>query len=524
MVESRGGSATSRGRAAVVAVVAVVALVGVSAAAVGGSSAAGAGGSADWSSDPSKEVTADNETVCPPEDDTTDDDTSEEETDGSGYQLEIDYDGEWTGTIVTEDTETPIEGTGDETIDIEADEGARIAASVSKATISDETMDIRLLFNGEVIDERLSAEPDVDNFDRTDDSTVGDTSSDSSFNSSSNSDSLGDTTTDDWNTFGEDDEGSVFDDTPDDDANTLDSDTDDTSDTGDTYDTNRDNDTSTDEECNPAEEDDTTTTTNTTITENTPEDDSDISIATDEDAQIVFANQTADGGGTEITVKSATLPDGGIIVIYDTSMMDGDGSIEESVVGVSEELDAQRSQDIEVTLANKLEENQTLVAVAYRDTDDNGDFNFDDAGEAIDEAYTDDEDEAVGDDAYVRVPGDDDAAAASSAEDGSSGTDMLGDDSTATDTDDEAVFVEETATTDDDAGSESVFTDTATTTDESTRTETGTETRRTTQETPSTDMSGNAVEESTETNAPGFGMGVAIVALLGAALVATRRS
>jgi PGF-CTERM protein len=36
-------------------------------------------------------------------------------------------------------------------------------------------------------------------------------------------------------------------------------------------------------------------------------------------------------------------------------------------------------------------------------------------------------------------------------------------------------------------------------------------------------MSGNAVEESTETNAPGFGVGVAIVATLGTALLVTRR-
>jgi PGF-CTERM protein len=37
-------------------------------------------------------------------------------------------------------------------------------------------------------------------------------------------------------------------------------------------------------------------------------------------------------------------------------------------------------------------------------------------------------------------------------------------------------------------------------------------------------MSGNAAEETTETNAPGFGMGVAIVALLGLALLATRQN
>jgi len=171
-------------------------------------------------------------------------------------------------------------------------------------------------------------------------------------------------------------------------------------------------------------------------------------------------------------------------------MMEGE-SVEKSVVGVSDKLDAQRSEDIEVNLADDINESQTLVAVVYRDSDGNGEFEFGESGEVIDEPYKDDEGSAVADDAFVTVPGDEDTAGAST----------------------------ETTTATAGAQDTSVFTDEPTTTTGQ-PTETGTATAV---QTSSEVMSGNAAEQSTETNAPGFGIGVAVVAMLGSALLARRR-
>ena len=499
MTDGRSEPATPRGRAVAV-VVAIVALAGVGGFAVGGSSATQAGGSADWSPDPGKEVTpadnADDETEttteteaetttevdCPPVDDSDDDDDNDE-----GYQLNVSYAGDWSGRVLTNESSTPIEGSGSEIIDLNVDKDEHVGVSVTKTDLNSDTLSIQLLYDGEVVDEQNRIRPDVTHFDSDADT--------SSFDSTSDTSSFDETTTDDWAAFGEDEESDAFGD----DVFAQQE--------GDPFD---ENDTIA-EECEPVEEndeDDTTT--------ETTDDDSDFSIETDEEAQIVFADQTTREAGTNVVVESVTLPDGGLVVIYNTSMMDGDGSIEESVVGVSEKLDAQQSEDVEIDLAYELEESQTLVAVAYRDTDENGDFNFDNAGEAIDKAYVNDEGEAVGDDAYVRVPNDDDDDTPEDFETSASGADVFGD--------------EESTTTDASAQSAEVFTDTDTSTATVTRTET-TESDSTLNaqegtsapETPNTDMSGNAVEESTETNAPGFGVGVAIVATLGTALLVTRR-
>ncbi|PSP72677.1 hypothetical protein BRC86_12020 [Halobacteriales archaeon QS_3_64_16] len=524
MSESRSGPATPRGRALVLLVVASVALAGIGAFAVGGSSATRAGGPAEWSPVSGKEVTPDNETVCPPEEDTEvdngTDDTTTNETDGSGYQLQITYEGEWRGTIVTENSDIPIEGSGNETIDIEADEDARIAASVSKTDITNDSLAIELLLNGIVIDEQIPAGPDVDNFDRTGGSTVGETSTDSSFDSTS--DTIGsESSTDDWETFGKENEstleessGSSVGDQPvtasddpfgDNTTNETVTALDTTNDTD--ADTETTDDTTAAEDCEPVEDEEvnTTPTTNDTDTETT--NDSAFPATASGSAQVVFADQEAANDGTRVVVESATLPDGGFVVIHNESLMDGD--VRSSMIGVSENLDAEQSEDIEISLANRIEETQTLYAVLYRDTDDDGEFEYEGVGATTDQPYLDDSGSAIFDNAEVQVPGVDD---------------------TGTTADTSAFESENNSTTTSASTDESVFADTATATETPTATDDGSAagsesgTEAAPAVSPSTAMSGNAAEETTETNAPGFGMGVAIVALLGMALLATRRS
>lgn len=612
MDESQRGGATLRGRVAVTAIVTVVALAGVGTFAIGGSSAAGAGDAEGWSPYPGKEVTPD----CPPTNETTPDNgTIDDGTDVSGYQLVINYTEAWQGTIVTEDMNMPIEGTGNETIDIEADENESVAATLSKANITSETMNVSLLLDGEVVDNQDPVEPTVDNFDRTDDASTVEssssgfddstsefesTSNDSTFESTSDSGSFNETGTDDgWSTFGEENESSTFEgsasaqenDDPfngseittsgsdyqirvaysgdwsgtigdvgstrsvegsgtesfdidvqsgdivsanaqkDDDSNDeltiqilrdgdVIKETSTTAEFGvasvsatlngtqaviaetdgnDTYATSSADDTSDVDDGNETTDDECVETKNTTQPTNDPVEtsttetnDSALALSTSGDAQVVFADQNVTE--TSLVVESATLPDGGFVVIHNMSLMQ-DGGVENSVVGVSEKLDAEQNEDIEVNLTptEGIEESQTLIAVAYRDTDGDGEFEYDGTEGGTDEPYRDDNGSAVSDDAYVTVIGDENTT-------GEAGT-----------------YSENTTTASTEEAS--VFTETET------RTATATEESRTAMSSPTTAegaMSGNAAEQSTETNAPGFGLGIAVVAMLGAALLTTR--
>ncbi len=69
-------------------------------------------------------------------------------------------------------------------------------------------------------------------------------------------------------------------------------------------------------------------------------------IAMKSSATVTFDDQTT--CGTSVTVKSATLPDGGFVAIHDSSLLDG--KVTESVIGVSDSLDAGTHEDIEVDL------------------------------------------------------------------------------------------------------------------------------------------------------------------------------
>ena len=168
MTDGRSEPATPRGRAVAV-VVAIVALAGVGGFAVGGSSATQAGGSADWSPDPGKEGTpadnADDETEttteteteaetttevdCPPVDDSDDDDDNDE-----GYQLNVSYAGDWSGRVLTNESSTPIEGSGSEIIDLNVDKDEHVGVSVTKTDLNSDTLSIQLLYDGEVVDEQ----------------------------------------------------------------------------------------------------------------------------------------------------------------------------------------------------------------------------------------------------------------------------------------------------------------------------------------------------------------------------------
>jgi len=107
--------------------------------------------------------------------------------------------------------------------------------------------------------------------------------------------------------------------------------------------------------------------------------------ATNATADVSVDDQT---GGDAVTVAEATLSDGGFLVVYN-----GSGQI----AGVSGYLDNGTHEDVTVQLSPALDRGQVVVAEARTDDGDES-FNASD-----DTPYTNENDQPVGETAYVTV-------------------------------------------------------------------------------------------------------------------------
>nr|WP_281361601.1 BGTF surface domain-containing protein [Natronomonas gomsonensis] len=178
-------------------------------------------------------------------------------------------------------------------------------------------------------------------------------------------------------------------------------------------------------------------------------------------AEVSITNQTTDG--TTVTVDSVYVPDGGFVTIHDGTLLDG--ATFDSVRGTSDYLESGEHEDVEVTLDTPYEgDNGTVIAMPHQDSNDNEEYDFVTSEGEEDAPYLNAEGEIVLDSATLTV-----------------------DTSTPTPTATATATPEPTATA----------------TDE-----------------PATD-------EPTETESedqPGFGAVIALIALLGAALLAARRN
>lgn len=103
-------------------------------------------------------------------------------------------------------------------------------------------------------------------------------------------------------------------------------------------------------------------------------------------ATVTFENQQSENG-KKVQVKSATLPRGGFVAIYATETLLSDPDSRLSPIGVSAYLEPGTHRDVEISLfegvpgaefntGRKLEDDQTLVAMAHRDTNRNRVFDF----------------------------------------------------------------------------------------------------------------------------------------------------
>jgi|GEM_PF-740066 len=164
--------------------------------------------------------------------------------------------------------------------------------------------------------------------------------------------------------------------------------------------------------------------------------------------------------GTTATVDRVYLPDGGFVTIHDGTLLDG--ATFDSVRGTSDYLESGESTDVEVSLDTPYEgDNGTVIAMPHQDTNDNEEYDFVTSEGDDDGAYANADGEAIVDSASLTV-----------------------DTSTPTPTATATATPEPTATA----------------TDEATATETASE------------------------DQPGFGAVIALIALLGAALLAARRN
>lgn len=173
-----------------------------------------------------------------------------------------------------------------------------------------------------------------------------------------------------------------------------------------------------------------------------------------------------------ITVASVEMSNGGFVTIHDQTLQDGKPF--ESVRGTSDFLESGSHSDVKVRLDDNLQQSQKVFAMPHKDTDGDKTYDFVVSDGNDDGAYTDDAGNAVIDPAQITVE-----------QDGTPQT--------------------ETPTP---------GTGTPTVTETPTATESPTETATATEE---------PAETTTTQGTPGFGITVALLGLLAAALLARRR-
>jgi membrane-bound metal-dependent hydrolase YbcI (DUF457 family) len=131
-------------------------------------------------------------------------------------------------------------------------------------------------------------------------------------------------------------------------------------------------------------------------------------------ATVAFANQTTNG--TNVTIESATLPEGGFIAIHSSGYTTGGASAQSSVIATSEYLEPGEHTNVTVEVSNappgnypglnrsRLNSSGPLTAMVHRDTNGNGQMDYVRSFGANDTAYSGSEGPPVADSAGITVP------------------------------------------------------------------------------------------------------------------------
>jgi hypothetical protein len=121
-------------------------------------------------------------------------------------------------------------------------------------------------------------------------------------------------------------------------------------------------------------------------------------------ASVTFDDKTVAGtSGTTVTVESATLSEGGFVVLHNQTELQN-GQVVGSIVGNSSALSAGTSTDVNVTLTEDIS-NGTYVAMPHFDSNDNGVYDFP-QDQNLDTPYTDANGDAIVDPAVLNVTDD----------------------------------------------------------------------------------------------------------------------
>jgi membrane-bound metal-dependent hydrolase YbcI (DUF457 family) len=132
-------------------------------------------------------------------------------------------------------------------------------------------------------------------------------------------------------------------------------------------------------------------------------------------ATVAFANQTAENG-SNVTIESATLPEGGFIAIHSSGYTTGGASAASSVIATSQHLSAGNYTNVTVNVSNappgnypglnrsQLNSSGPLTAMVHRDTNGNGRMDYVASLGANDTAYSGSEGSPVADSAGITVP------------------------------------------------------------------------------------------------------------------------
>ena len=84
-------------------------------------------------------------------------------------------------------------------------------------------------------------------------------------------------------------------------------------------------------------------------------------------ASVTFSDQETNG--TTVTVDSVNLSEGGYVVIHDSTLLEGDAF--GSILGASSYLEPGQHSNVTVSLDRPLDSDQTLIAMAHKDTNEN---------------------------------------------------------------------------------------------------------------------------------------------------------
>ncbi len=116
-------------------------------------------------------------------------------------------------------------------------------------------------------------------------------------------------------------------------------------------------------------------------------------------AHVTFEDQESDDEA--VVVDGISMVDGGFVTIHDSNLLAGDAL--GSVVGVSAFLEEGTHEDVEITLDEPLEEDETLIAMPHRDTNDDQEYDFVETESEEDVPYLTADDEPVTDEAVVTL-------------------------------------------------------------------------------------------------------------------------